>query len=176
MRFVQETLLVSVLFLVDGQMPWFQPVPRISLSPQAILVLGGEPIRERFAAQFALQHRDLPIFVSSGSPEEYARYVFEQAGVSPQRLTLDYRATDTVTNFTTMLDTLSDRQIKSVYVLTSDFHMPRAQMIGSIILGSRGITMHPIAIPSDHASESAFKTLRDGVRSVLWLVTGSPLH
>jgi len=175
-RFVKETLLVSVLFLVEGQMPWFQPTPRITRSPQAILVLGGEPIRERFAAQFAKEHPELPIFVSSGSPEAYARYVFEQAGIDPQRITLDYRATDTVTNFTTMLDTLSDRQIKSVYLLTSDFHMPRAQLIGSIVLGSQGITMHPIVIPSQHDSESAFKSVRDGVRSVLWLVTGSTLQ
>ncbi len=167
MRFVRETLLVSFLFFVEGQMP--QPQP----SPQAILVLGGEPARERFAAQFALKHPHLPIFVSSGSPEEYARYVFTEAGIDPRRVTLDYRATDTVTNFTTMVDTLSDRQIKSVYVLTSDFHMPRAQIIGTIIFGSRGIAMHPIAIPTKHHREPIFKSLRDGLRSVLWLVTQS---
>jgi hypothetical protein len=52
------------------------PAPK---EPQAILVLGGSPTREKFAAQFALQHPQLPIFVSSGSPEEYAEYVFDQS-------------------------------------------------------------------------------------------------
>lgn len=141
--------------------------------PQAILVLGGSPTREKFAAQFALQHPHLPIFVSSGSPEEYAQYVFDSAGVSRSRIHLDYRAVDTVTNFTIMVTEFEKRKITDVYVITSDFHMPRAMIIGKIVLGSRGIEMHPIAIPSKIQSENPAKTLRDGLRSVFWLVTGS---
>ena len=141
--------------------------------PQAILVLGGSPSREKFAAQFALQHPQLPIFVSSGSPEEYAKYVFDLAGVERSRLHLDYRAVDTVTNFTIMVTELQRRNIKDVYVITSDFHMPRALVIGKIVLGSRGITIHPVTIPSEVQSEDPTKSLRDGLRSVFWLVTGS---
>jgi uncharacterized SAM-binding protein YcdF (DUF218 family) len=146
------------------------PAPR---EPQAILVLGGSPTREKFAAQFALQHPKLPIFVSSGSPEEYAEYVFDQAGVKRDRIHLDYRAVDTVTNFTVMVTELQQRKITDVYVLTSEFHMPRALVIGKIILGSRGIEMHPVSIPSSIKSENPAKSLRDGLRSVVWLVTGS---
>jgi uncharacterized SAM-binding protein YcdF (DUF218 family) len=146
------------------------PAPK---EPQAILVLGGSPTREKFAAQFALQHPQLPIFVSSGSPEEYAEYVFDQAGVKRDRIHLDYRAVDTVTNFTVMVTELQQRKITDVYVLTSEFHMPRALVIGKIILGSRGIEMHPISIPSSIKSENPAKSLRDGFRSVVWLVTGS---
>jgi uncharacterized SAM-binding protein YcdF (DUF218 family) len=146
------------------------PAPK---EPQAILVLGGSPTREKFAAQFALQHPRLPIFVSSGSPEEYAEYVFDQAGVKRDRIHLDYRAVDTVTNFTVMVTELQQRKITDVYVLTSEFHMPRALVIGKIILGSRGIEMHPISIPSSIKSENPAKSLRDGFRSVVWLVTGS---
>ncbi|MBD2177773.1 YdcF family protein [Pseudanabaena sp. FACHB-1998] len=141
--------------------------------PQAILVLGGAPSREKFAAQFALQHPSLPIFVSSGSPEEYAQYVFDSAGINRSRVILDYRAVDTVTNFTVMVKELQSRKITDVYVLTSDFHMPRALVIGKIVLGSRGIEMHPVTIPSKIQSENPAKSLRDGLRSVFWLVTGS---
>jgi uncharacterized SAM-binding protein YcdF (DUF218 family) len=146
------------------------PSPR---EPQAILVLGGSPTREKFAAQFALQHPRLPIFVSSGSPEEYAEYVFDRAGVERKRIHLDYRAVDTVTNFTIMVTELQQRKITDVYVLTSDFHMPRALVIGKIVLGSRGIEMHPVTIPSSIKSENPAKALRDGLRSVFWVVTGS---
>ena len=146
------------------------PPPR---EPQAILVLGGSPTREKFAAQFALQHPQLPIFVSSGSPEEYAKYVFDQAGIKRDRIHLDYRAVDTVTNFTVMVTELQQRKITNVYLLTSEFHMPRALVIGKIILGSRGIEMHPVSIPSSIKSENPAKSLRDGLRSVVWLVTGS---
>ncbi|WP_225902966.1 YdcF family protein [Pseudanabaena yagii] len=141
--------------------------------PQAILVLGGSPTREKFAAQFALQHPKLPIFVSSGSPEEYAQYVFDSAGVDRSRIHLDYRAVDTVSNFTIMVSELQKRNITDVYVITSDFHMPRALVIGKIVLGSRGIEMYPVTIPSTIKSENPTKSLRDGLRSVFWLVTGS---
>jgi uncharacterized SAM-binding protein YcdF (DUF218 family) len=141
--------------------------------PQAILVLGGSPTREKFAAQFALQHPKLPIFVSSGSPEEYAQYVFDSAGVDRRRIHLDYRAVDTVSNFTIMVSELQKRNITDVYVITSDFHMPRALVIGKIVLGSRGIEMYPVTIPSTIKSENPAKSLRDGLRSVFWLVTGS---
>jgi len=141
--------------------------------PQAILVLGGSPEREKFAAQFALQHPQLPIFVSSGSPQEYAEYVFEQAGVKRDRIHLDYRAVDTVSNFTVMVTELQKRNVTDVYVITADYHMPRAIVIGKIVLGSRGIEMHPVTIPSSFKSENPTKSLRDGLRSVFWLVTGS---
>lgn len=154
--------------------PCFPPVVSnlSAREPQAILVLGGSPSRESFAAQFALQHPQLPIFVSSGSPKEYAEYVFDSAGVARDRVNLNYKAVDTVTNFTVMVKELEERNIKDVYVLTSDFHMPRALVIGKIVLGSRGIDMHPIAIPSTIKSENPAKSLRDGLRSVVWLVTG----
>jgi len=156
--------------------PCLPPISTNPLSPrepQAILVLGGSPSREQFAAQFALQHPQLPIFVSSGSPEEYAEYVFDRAGVERKRIHLDYRAVDTVTNFTIMVTELQQRKITDVYVLTSDFHMPRALVIGKIVLGSRGIEMHPVTIPSSIKSENPAKALRDGLRSVFWVVTGS---
>jgi len=44
--------------------------------PQALLVLGGATERERFAAQFAREHPNLPIWVSSGSNPEFAEWVF----------------------------------------------------------------------------------------------------
>jgi uncharacterized SAM-binding protein YcdF (DUF218 family) len=160
-----------------GGLPSFSRLMRSAdLEPQAILVLGGSPSREKFAAQFALKHPNLPVFVSSGSPEEYANYVFDQAGVPRNRIHLDYRAVDTVTNFTTMLDALRDRNVTDVYVITSDYHMPRAEVIGNIVLGSRGIRIHPISIPSNNRDEASIKSLRDGFRSVVWLFTGSSLN
>lgn len=181
---LREFVLCSSLVCLHGIMPNLAPnlMPNLipsfltanrQLTPEAIVVLGGEPLREQFAAQFAKQHPDLPIFVSSGSPQEYAEYVFDQAGIDRGRVTLDYQATDTVTNFTVMAEILTSRQIKSVYILTSDFHMHRAHVVGSIVLGSRGITIHPIPIPSSHPEESGLKTVRDGLRSLVWLGTGS---
>jgi len=140
--------------------------------PQAVLVLGGAAEREKFAAEFARQHPQLPVWVSSGSNPEYAEWLFNKAGISPDRLHLDYRAVDTVTNFTSLVDYFKTRDIHSVYLITSDYHMRRAQVIGEIVLGSRGIDFQAISVPSDKSPEPLNKVVRDAARSVLWVMTG----
>lgn len=140
--------------------------------PDAILVLGGSEERELFSAKFAKAHPDLPVWISSGAPREYAERVFQKAGVDLQRLHLDYQAVDTVTNFTSVVDRLRQKNIRSVYLITSDYHMRRAQIIGEIVLGSRGINIQPVSIPSTQAEEPMAKAVRDGGRAVLWVATG----
>jgi uncharacterized SAM-binding protein YcdF (DUF218 family) len=151
---------------------------------KAILILGGSPTRELYGASYALKNPTMPIWVSSGSPKEYTDAVFAKAGIKSDRYVLDYRATDTVTNFTTLVDQFKARQITDVYVITDAYHMPRAQVIGNVVLGSRGIKMHPVAIPASlnyadtnyKVKEVPKKSVRDGARSVLWLFTGVTLN
>ncbi len=143
--------------------------------PQAILVLGGATEREKFAAEFARQYPDLPIWVSSGSPRAYSEHLFAKFGISQSRLHLDYRAVDTVTNFTTLVDRLKARGIKNIYLITSDDHMRRAQVIADVVLGSRGIDFKPISVPSGRSPEPIEKTVRDGARALLWVTTGHTL-
>ncbi|MFM2430762.1 MAG: hypothetical protein RLZZ511_1975 [Cyanobacteriota bacterium] len=140
--------------------------------PQAVLVLGGEAERERYAAAFALSHPDLPVWISSGAPREYSEWVFSQAGVDLDRLKLDYRAVDTLTNFTTLVDDLKARGITKVYLITSDYHMRRSRMIGDVVLGSRGIGFQTVEIPSQQGEEDFAKALRDSGRALVWLATG----
>jgi uncharacterized SAM-binding protein YcdF (DUF218 family) len=110
--------------------------------------------------------------VSSGTPQEYAQQVFAKAGIDGSRVHLDYRARDTVTNFTSLVDQLQSQGIDSVYLITSDDHMRRARVIGEIVFGSRGIILKPVAIPSGRSPEPISKAIRDGVRSLLWVTTG----
>lgn len=159
---------VAIAFLLGGAYRYWRSLP----TPDAVLVLGGSTEREQFAAEFAKQNPDLPIWVSSGSTREYAEWVFEEAGISDDRVNLDYQAVDTVTNFTTMVDDFKDRGIDSVYVITSDYHMRRAWLIGQIVFGSQGIHFKPVPIDRDRPPESWRKTIRDGARAVLWVTTG----
>lgn len=140
--------------------------------PEAIVVLGGAPEREDFAATFAREHPNLPIWVSSGSNVEYTEGVFSEAGVDFERLHLDRTAVDTVTNFTTLVDELESRGISSVYLITSDYHMRRARIIGEIVFGSRNIYVKPVSVPSDRDAEPLQKAVRDGARAILWITTG----
>ncbi|MCT7980151.1 YdcF family protein [Laspinema olomoucense] len=141
-------------------------------TPQALLVLGGALEREEFAAEFARKNPHLKIWVSGGSNPEYAEWVFSQAGIDLERVHLDYQAQDTVTNFTTLVDQLKSQGIESVYLITSDDHMRRAQVIGEIVLGSRGISFKPLPVPSGRSPEPIEKAIRDGARAILWLTTG----
>lgn len=140
--------------------------------PQAILTLGGGVEREIFTAQFAKANPSLEIWVSSGLPREKALAIFRSDGISDARVHLDYRALDTVTNFTTLVADFNSRNIQHLYLITSDFHMPRAKAIASIVLGSQGIAFTPVSIPSNEPAESKLRILRDTGRALLWMIVG----
>jgi uncharacterized SAM-binding protein YcdF (DUF218 family) len=140
--------------------------------PEAILVLGGAPEREAYAASLAQREPNLDVWVSSGSNPEYAHWVFSQAGIDLNRVHLDYRAVDTVTNFTTLVDDLQRQDIDCIYLVTSDFHMLRALVVAEIVFGSRGIAVRTLSVPTRDAKEPTFKVVRDGIRAMVWLFTG----
>ncbi|HTL88176.1 MAG TPA: YdcF family protein [Leptolyngbya sp.] len=136
-----------------------------------MFVLGGTPDREKKAAQLAQKYPNLEIWVSSGTSE--AQTIFNHAGIAPARIRSDRQATDTVTNFTTMLGALEQRNIHHVYLVTSDFHMGRATAIATLIFGSQGIAFTPAPIRNPYyPKESPLRTLRDVGRALVWVVTG----
>jgi hypothetical protein len=90
--------------------------------PQEIFVLGGDLQREEVAAQLA-SYSHLPVLVSGGSNPEYARWLFGRHGLDPNRVTLDYRARDTLSNFTTVVDGLRARGVRHLLLVTSSDHM-----------------------------------------------------
>ena len=162
-------LMVLLFFVGWGS---YKQVRSWLVQPQVMLVLGGAEERERYAAKLAKQRPQVKVWVSSGSPQWYAQKIFQKAGVDRDRVRLDYRAQDTVTNFTTLVDDLKAQGIDSVYLVTSENHMTRARIIGEIVLGSQGITLKPVAVPTAFPPESWQKSVRDGARSLLWLATG----
>lgn len=141
--------------------------------PQAIFVLGGGHYREESAAQLASAYPELDIWISSGSKPDVIRSIFQSAGVSADRMHLDYQASDTISNFTTLLPQFKARHFQHLWLVTSDYHMQRANAIALIILGSRGITHTTHTVPSQNRPpESTLRTGRDLVRAVMWLMTG----
>lgn len=141
-------------------------------SPQAVLVLGGSSRRELSAAQLAAQFPSLDIWVSSGLPSAQSNEIFLEKNVPLSRVNFDYKATDTVTNFTTIVGKLQEREIQHIYLITSDFHMRRATAIAFWVLGSRGIAYTPVLVSSSQPPEPHHKIIRDVARSWLWLLTG----
>ncbi|MEB3200721.1 MAG: YdcF family protein [Synechococcaceae cyanobacterium] len=152
---------------------WPQPPPA-----QMILVLGGDRDREKRAAE--LSRRDgLPVVVSGGTNPEYARWLFqERAGLPPERVLLDYRAQDTLGNFTSLVDDLRRAHIRHALLVTSSDHMARALLVGRIVAGSRGIHLTPVPVPCGRLCvvEGRRKVWGDGLRASIWVLSGRDLR
>jgi len=163
---------LMLLWLSRG---WWWPAPP---PPQMILVLGGDAAREQVAARIA--HRDgLPVVVSSGSNPEYAQWLFqEREGLPAGQVQLDYRAHDTLTNFTSLVDDLRRARIRHALLVTSSDHMDRALLVGRIVAGSRGIYLTPVAVPCGDRCrpEGRRKVWGDGARALVWLLSGRDLR
>ena len=171
---------VPLLALVAGaSLLWLSrshllpPVP----PPQLILVLGGDAAREQVAARLA-RADGLPVLVSSGSNPEYARWLFDRQGLAAGQVQLDYRAHDTLTNFTSLVDELRQAKVRHVLLVTSSDHMERAMLVGRIVAGSRGITLTPVPVPCGDRcqQEEAGKIWGDGFRALVWVVSGRDLR
>lgn len=142
--------------------------------PQAVLVLEGNTDRISFAAQFLQLHPTLPIWIS-GNPKglKRNRNIFQQANIPEQQVHYDFCAIDTVTNFTCNVKTFTTQKIQHVYLITSKNHMRRSIAIATLVFGSRGIIVTPVSVASEgQPSEHPLETVRDCIRSLIWLITG----
>lgn len=140
--------------------------------PQAILIFGGSHQREIFTAQFARLYPQIPIWLSSGANDRISRQIFSNAGINLDRVYFDNRATDTVTNLTSLVNDFQQQKIKHIYLVTSDYHISRASAIATVVLGSQGIAFTPISVPEKRPRESSFKIIRDTIRAFIWVITG----
>ena len=145
-------------------------------SPQLVLVLGGDLDREYVGANIA-KMLQLPLIVSGGSNPEYAMWSMKKIGLKSNEFLLDYRAKDTFTNFTSLVDELSSKGISHAFLITSYDHLPRAGKVGKIIAGSRGIKLTNISVPCQPncEDESLRKQIGDVIRSIVWVISGKDL-
>lgn len=165
----------------------------------AILLLGGDSQRERLTAEVAagnieassycralsdnsaleaLADSRVPIFISSGHGN--VGEVFLSAGVNGHRARVDTRATDTVSNFTTMAPGLKEAGYQHIAVVTSDYHVHRAECIAREVFRALGMAYTMCSLPSSTATsqqmqESTLRAWRDRFRIRLWLLCGVDL-
>jgi hypothetical protein len=91
---------------------------------------------------------------------------------------LDYRARDTLSNFTSLVDDLRRARIRHALLVTSSDHMDRALLVGRIVAGSRGIHLTPVSVDCVDLCqpEGRRKIWGDGVRAALWVLSGRDLR
>ena len=146
-------------------------------APQLVLVLGGDVDRERMGAKLA-RELDLPLLVSGGSNREYATWIIETEGLPAERVQLDYRARDTLSNFTSLVDEIRSRGVRHVLLVTSEDHLARSMAVGQVVAGSRGIhlTGVPVACAPNCHQEGMVKRWGDWLRAVTWVITGRDIR
>ena len=168
---------VALLLVSTGPLAPFRRAFLDRSPPQLVMVLGGDVDRERVGARLA-RELDLPLLISGGSNPEYASWVLQQEGLAPERVQLDYRARDTLGNFTSVVDELQTRGVRHVLMVTSEDHLPRSMAVGQVVAGSRGIhlTGVPVSCQPDCLREGTFKQVSDWLRALAWVATGRDLR
>ncbi len=175
----RSTLLIFAALIwaaAIGPLKPFRQALTTAQPPQRILVLGGDLDRERVGMRLA-QQLELPLVVSGGSNPEYAQWLLKDAGMDQSRVVLDYRANDTFSNFTSLVDDLKSEGVRHLLLVTSEDHLPRAMTVGRVVAGSRGIRLTgvPVSCQPSCRKEALGKLLGDGIRALTWVITGQDL-
>lgn len=170
-----------VIFLVAGGLIFAHWLRNIHLTLAesvkepvgVILVLGGSIHREIYAAELAKTNPTIPILISEGSPPPCIWLIFQRAGVPFDQVFLEKCAHSTFDNFKFSVSILQSWQVKKVKLITSSSHLPRAQWLGQIMLGSHGIWVD-IEVAKHQGrpgnKEFWFKTNLDLIRAIFWAV------
>ena len=146
-------------------------------APFAALALGGDIRREHYAIQLMRTRRELQnskLYISSGDVRPTASVL---QTLRQDRVVIDHRAVDTLSNFTTLVDNFVKEGIRHVVIITTAEHAPRAHAIAFIVLGSKRISSEIVRVlPGSNDRvvrvESRLRIVRDVLRALLWVATG----
>ncbi len=123
-------------------------------------VISGAVERITAASKLAVQFPDAKVIFSGGSGDlfrqelkeaDYVAPIFQQLGVSPERIVFENQARNTVENAEITLRIANPQPGETWILVTSAFHMPRA--IGTFRKSGWNI----IAYPTDFGSAPAFE-------------------
>ncbi len=136
----------------------------------AIFVLGGSINREIQAAKLASLY-DFPVLISQGSKDPCIWLIFQREQSRFKGVFLERCAKSTFDNYFFSSPILRHWGVHKVLLITSKSHLPRAELLAKILLGSQGIAyqldlVEQLDNPGNH--ESRLKTFLDVARASLW--------
>jgi len=139
-----------------------------------ILELGGNPSRMYRVIELAQQYPSAQIVISSEGSPDLVVGLLRGAGISNDRFVLDFKAWDTVTNFTHTLQLVQSYAPQVVYIVTDQFHMKRAMAIAKAVYFLRAIRLvaQPYMGSEPHPPEPSELIRYDQIRSWIWRLSG----
>jgi uncharacterized SAM-binding protein YcdF (DUF218 family) len=138
-----------------------------------ILHLGGNIGRAHTAAKLAQAFPSAKVVVSSELGD--AQAIYNNYGITADRVTIDMEAWDTVTNFTHTYKLLQKMGCTRLFVVTDQFHTYRSMLIALCVWGARV----PIYIcPHDCSTSTSDERIAawNFIRALLWRLTGILLY
>ena len=181
---------------------WGQQDSRQDLEDKFVLILGGCQAREIQCAKLSTQDvsrglKNIFLILSSGAstaedlseavsfldPSRVTAVKEEEKEdscltIGPRttlRITVDRKAVDTLSNFTTLVEDLTRMSCRTVFIATSESHMRRALPVARVVFGASGIRAEPLRCSDyfdSHAHQETLpRVVRDLVRAVVWLLT-----
>ncbi|AKG24194.1 YdcF family protein [Calothrix sp. 336/3] len=142
-------------------------------------VLGGSITREIYVAKLVKQYPQIPVLVSQGSLPPCILMIFQRENTITNQVWLEECAHSTFDNFYYSVPILRQWGVRKVKVITSPTHLPRAQWMAQIILGSHGIWVEPEIIQEKGVPgnrENWLKTGLDVTRSLIWAILSQVLQ
>jgi uncharacterized SAM-binding protein YcdF (DUF218 family) len=145
----------------------------------ALFVMGGSIRREIYVAQQAKQNPQIPILISSGSPDPCIWLIFQREAADLQNVWLENCADSTFDNLYYGIPILRRWGVHKVKLISSPTHFPRAKWMAQILFGAHGIWVEPEVVqekgrPANR--EYWWKTGFDLTRSLIWAVLGQVIH
>ena len=139
-----------------------------------ILELGGNAARLYKVLELAEENTSAEIIVSSESSPDRVVAMLRGAGINDDRFLLDFKAWDTVTNFTETVKLIKSFKPKNLYVVTDKFHMKRSMAIARAVYFLSGINLIPCPYMGSepHDPENPKYVRDDRFRAWLWRLTG----
>lgn len=141
------------------------------MTVHTIISLGGNINRLPHACRLALNFPGAHLIISSEGDAARCLQIALDTGLPRERIHLDYRAWDTVTNFTKTTDQVKRFGTTDLHVVTDGFHMLRSFGIARIVYALSPVRCHPD--PTSVGSPEAWRlVLSDWLRALVWRFTG----
>lgn len=135
-----------------------------------VLVLGGTPNRERYAAQLTLQEPSRITLISGGSQDPCIWLIYNKAKASKEHVWTERCSHNTLENFIFSTPILNKLNVHKVLLVADDPQSERALPMAQIILGSHGMAVELRKVPDSSGEPLKRPVWQDVALAMCWAV------
>lgn len=135
----------------------------------AVLVLGGSPIRERWAAKLTRDNPSRRVLISSGSEDPCIWLIFDKARAPKTNVWMEHCSHNTFENLAFAAPILKSWGVHKVLLLTDMPQTTKALPMAKMILGASGIAVQLQNVPNSAGLPLHHPVWLDITAAMLWV-------